>query len=153
MPLISDIDDFLTDVSRVDIGTDLLVRAAVPCVTNISMLIRLLDGDYEDQIDQDGLKEALISRIYGLGFGYGILSVSNVMDIAHDFLTGRSDVGGTTVTLRGEIIAPTGDLLRFTDGREIRIPDRSDLLVTPRTTVFLTDASRIDIQFTRIDTR
>ena len=151
MPLVEDISDFITNTSRVDPATDVLVRGAVPCTTNISMQIHLLDGDYEAAIDVAGLKSALVAKIFSIGFDYGVLSVSNVMDIAHDFISGRSDVGGTTVTLRGQIIAPSGDILTFNDGREIRIPNRPDIQVSAKTTVFLTDASRIDIQFTRVE--
>lgn len=151
MPLVQEISSFLTAGDRVDPVTDVLVRGAIPCTTNISMQIRLLDGDYEEDIDVQGLKAALVAKIFTLGFDYGILSVSNVMDIAHDYLSGRSDVGGTTVTLRGQIIAPSGDVLTFNDGREIRIPNRPDIQVSPKTTVFLTDTSRIDIQFTRVE--
>ena len=151
MPLIDDINSFLTDVDRVAPTTNVLVRGAVPCVTDISMLIRLRDSDFEDAIDVDGLRSALISRIYSLGFGFGVLSVSHVMDVAHDYITGRSDVGGTTVTLRGEILSPSSERLILNDGQEIRIPDRPDIQVTKRNTLFLTDSSRIDIQFTRVE--
>jgi len=151
MPLIDDINSFLTDVDRVAPTTNVLVRGAVPCVTDISMLIRLRDSDFEDAIDVDGLRSALISRIYSLGFGFGVLSVSHVMDVAHDYITGRSDVGGTTVTLRGEILSPSSERLVLNDGQEIRIPDRPDIQVTKRNTLFLTDSSRIDIQFTRVE--
>ena len=152
MPLIDDINDFLTDVDRVAPTTNVLVRGAVPCVTTIAMRIRLLDSDYESDINVQGLRSALISRVFNLGFGYGVLSVSNIMEVAHDYITGRSDVGGTTVSLKGEIVAPSGDRLITNDGQEIRIPDRPDIQVTADNTIFLTDASRIDIQFTRVET-
>jgi len=151
MPLIDEINDFLTDVDRVAPTTNVLVRGAVPCVTTISMRIRLRDSDFEDDIDVDGLRGALINRIYALGFDYGVLSVSHVMDVAHDYISGRSDVGGTTVTLRGEILAPSGDRLILSDGQEITIPERPEIQVTPRNTLFLTDSSRIDIQFIRVE--
>lgn len=151
MPLLDDINDFLTDGDRVAPTTNVLVRGAVPCVTTISMRIRLLDSEFESDIDVQGLRGALINRIYSLGFDYGVLSVSHVMEVAHDYISGRSDVGATTVTLRGEILAPSGDRLRLSDGQEITIPDRPDIQVTPRNTMFLTDSSRIDIQFTRVE--
>jgi hypothetical protein len=48
------------------------------------------------------------------------------------------------VSLRGDIVAPTGESL-FIEGQEIRIPEDPTRKVTKNTTVFLTNASLIDI--------
>ena len=150
-PLVQEISNFLTAADRVGPEVNVLVRGAVPCVTSISLNVRLLDADFEQDIDVDGIKSAIINRVYNIGFGYGTLSSSFIMDIIHDYLTGRSDVGATTVTIRGDIVAPNGQRLFLQDDQEIKIPERPDLQVSSKTTVFLTDTSRINIQFTRID--
>jgi hypothetical protein len=102
-------------------------------------------------LDADGMKTAIISQVARFGFGYGVLSVSHIMEAIHGFLTGRSDVSATTVSLQGKIYAPNGEVLWIGDNREIRILDLPSKQVTSRTTVFLTDISRIDISFTRVE--
>lgn len=150
-PLVQEISRYLTAAERVGPELNVLVRGAVPCVTSIAMNVRLLDADFEGDIDVQAMKSQIIRRVYDLGFGYGVLSSSFIMDIVHDHLSGRSDVGATTVTLRGDLVAPNGQTLFLQDDQEIRIPDRPDLQITKQTTAFLTDVSRINIQFTRVD--
>jgi hypothetical protein len=128
-----------------------LVRAVVPCVTSISLVVRLLDADYESAIDQQGMREAILGRVHSIGLGYGVLSSSIILDAVHDYLSGRSDVGATAVTLRGDIVAPTGERMVIGDGRELRVPDLPEKQVTRNTTKFFTDSNKIDIQFTRVE--
>lgn len=150
MPLVKDIQDYLIQ-GRMTKADNVLVRGAVPCVTRISMVVRLLDSDTLTDEEVLSMKTAIITRVQAIGFGYGILSSSIIMDAVHNYLSGRSDVGATTVTLRGDIYAPNGDTL-ILDGQEIRIPDDPVRMVSKGNTVFLTDTSRIDIQFTAVET-
>jgi hypothetical protein len=150
MPLVKDIQDFLIQ-GRMTKADNVLVRGAVPCITRISMVVRLLDADTltDDEVLQ--IKTAIINRVQTIGFGYGVLSSSIIMDAVHDYLSGRSDVGATTVTLRGDIYAPSGETLVL-GGQEIRIPEDPARMVSKINTVFLTDISRIDIQLTAVET-
>lgn len=150
MPLVKDIQDFLIQ-GRMTKADNVLVRGAVPCLTRISMVVRLLDSDSLTDEEVLAMKTSIINRVQAIGFGYGVLSASIIMDAVHDYLSGRSDVGATTVTLRGDIYAPTGDTL-IIDGQEIRIPEDPARMVSKTNTVFLTDISRIDIQFTAVET-
>lgn len=150
MPLVKDIQDYLVQ-GRLTKADNVLVRGAVPCVTRISMVVRLLDSDTLTDEEILAMKTAIINRVQAIGFGYGVLSASIIMDAAHDYLSGRSDIGATTVTLRGDIYAPSGETL-VVSGQEIRIPEDPVRMVSKSNTVFLTDISRMDIEFTAVDT-
>lgn len=150
MPLISDIQTYLVD-GRTTSTDRVLVRAAVPCVTTVAMRIRLLDSDYESDIDTEAMKLAIVNRIHAIGFGYGTLSSSGILDAVHDYISGRSDVGTTTVTLSGTIYAPTEEVL-YLRGQEISIPDLPEKQVTANTTVFLCDTTAVEISFERVST-
>lgn len=148
---ISDLTTALQNNQALSPAVNALIRGVVPCRVSLTLQIRLLDADYESAINQQGMRSAIINRVSALGLGYGILSSSIVLDAIHDYLSGRSDVGATTVTLRGDIMAPTGERMVLGDSRELRIPDLPEKQVTRNTCKFFIDSQSIDIQFTRID--
>jgi hypothetical protein len=127
------------------------VRAAVPCVTQISLQVRLLDSDSLTDTEIADMKQAIVGKVAARGFGYGVLSSSIIVDAVHNYISGRSDVGANTVTLRGDIYAPTGEILVL-EGQEIRIPNEPSKMVTKNNTIFLTDVSRIDIAVMTVET-
>jgi hypothetical protein len=149
MPLIKEISDFLA-AGRTTSADNVLVRAAVPCVTRIALAIRLLDSDSLTDAEIASMKQAIVAKVASRGFGYGVLSSSIIVDAAHDYISGRSDVGANTVTLRGDVYAPTGERMVL-EGAEIRIPDEPSKMVTKNNTVFLTDVSRVDISFLPVE--
>jgi hypothetical protein len=149
MPLIKEISDFLA-AGRTTSADNVLVRAAVPCVTRIALAIRLLDSDSLTDAEIASMKQAIVAKVASRGFGYGVLSSSIIVDAVHDYISGRSDVGANTVTLRGDVYAPTGERMVL-EGAEIRIPDEPSKMVTKNNTVFLTDVSRVDISFLPVE--
>ena len=150
MPLIREINDFLVagGLTKAD---NVLVRAAVPCLTRISLVVRLLDSDSLTAGEISAMKQAIVNKVAARGFGYGVLSSSIIVDAVHDYLSGRSDVGSNTVTLRGDIYPPSGQVMVL-EGSEIRIPEAPWQMVTKNNTVFLTDVSRIDISLVPVET-
>lgn len=151
MPLIDEIADFMQSPGRLDRATDVLVRGAVPCLVDIDMTVRLLDGDFAEDLDVGQIKAAIVDAVASIGFDYGVLSTSRIQDAVHDYLTGRSDVSSTRTTLTGTVLAPSGDILSLNSEQELKIPDLPERQVTKRTAVFVTDASRITITFTRVE--
>lgn len=152
MPGIKDLTDQLTSPEALDPTVNVLVHGVIPCLTSVSLKVRLLDADFEDTIDEVGIREAIVSRINRIALGFGVMSASVVLDSIMDFLSGRSDVSGTTVTLRGEIIAPDGANLILGDDRELVIPDLPTRQISKNTTKFFTDNSLIDVRFERVST-
>lgn len=152
MPLIEDISNFFVTNKYFHRASNTLVRGAVPCVVSISAVVRLLDSDFEQSISLAQLKSEIITRVYSLGFDYGVLSSSLIHDVIHDYLTGRSNVASTEMVLQGDIYAPNGEKLILRSDNELRIPSEPAKQVTPRTTVFLVDSDSIDISFERVET-
>ncbi len=151
MPLITEIADYLVNGKRTDLVTNVLVRGAAICVVDISLTIRLLDGDYAGAIDVGAMRTAIAQKVYSLGFDYGVLSSSHIMDAVHNYINGRSDVSANSTAFTGSILAPTGETLFVSGDRELRIPNLPDKQVTVKTCVFLTDVSRIHITFERVE--
>ena len=153
MANIREASDMLASAGYLNPASNVLVRGVVPCRVSISMVVRLLDSDFEEGIDVAGMRRAIISRVASIGLGYGVLSSSIILDSVHDFLSGRSDIGGTTVSLRGDIYAPTNEVLNIGqgDGRELVVPNSPTKQVTKNTTKFFTDNSLIEIEFSRVD--
>lgn len=151
MPGIAELTAQLTSPEALDPTVNVLVRGVVPCLTSVSLSVRLLDSDFEDSIDVAGIRDAIVSRVNRVALGFGVMSSSIIQDSVMNYLSGRSDIGGTTVTLRGEILAPDGSSLILGDDRELTIPDMPARQVTKNTAKFFTDNSLIDVRFERVN--
>lgn len=148
-PLIRAISDFIT-ANRTH-ADNVLVRAAVACVVRISVVIRLLDSDTLSIDNITAIRQALVTRVAKIGFGYGILSGGVISGVIAPYLSGRSDIQSSAVTLRGDIVAPNGDAMVVT-GTDLIIPTDLARGVSAKNTVFMTDPSRISIQVESVAT-
>lgn len=149
-PLVRDIQDYLTQSKMLTMADKVLVRGAVPCVTNVTVQVRLLDSDQAENLDVAAIKSAIVSRIAQIGFGFGTLSSSVVMSQVMPALTGRSDIQTTSVVFAGKIYAPTGEIMVL-GGPELVVPDEPTKMVSRRNTVFLTDVTKVEVQFIRVE--
>jgi hypothetical protein len=150
MPLISGISEFLT-AATVTSADNVVIKAAVPCLTQITMVIRLLDNSSLSTADLTNITAAIVSRVAAVGFGYGVLSAAAIAGVVAPFLTGRSDISENSISLRGDILAPSGQTLVIV-GQELRIPENPIVGVSARNTLFLTDPSRISIAVQNVST-
>ena len=140
LPLIADVQDFLSARDNRSRAADTVVHAAVPCFTKISFTIR--KESTAATIDTDGIKAALVQEIRKIGFA-GQLHASVITGVAHRFLTGRQAV--SAVDMFGRIRRPDGTTHYVRDSAILEIPDDPGRTVTGRTTAFLVSANDISI--------
>lgn len=140
LPLIDDIQDYLGDREVRNRGTDVLVKAAVPCFTKISFTIRKEANTVT--IDTDAIKRALVEEIQKVGFS-GQLHSSIINGVTHRYLSGRQAV--SAIDMFGRIRRPDGSIEYIRDNTLLQIPDDPGRMVTGRTTVFLVGPDDISI--------
>jgi hypothetical protein len=144
MPLIGDIHDTLTSRDNRPRATDLLVKAAVPCFTQISFEVRTETNEVISDETILSMKEAVVAAISQVGFA-GQLHSSVVANAAHKFLTGRQAVGH--IDMFGKIRRPDGTYAYLRDRTLLTIPNDPTRLVTGRTTVFVVGVEDISILY------
>lgn len=140
LPLIDDVQDFLSGRDVRNRATDVLVKAAVPCFTKINFTIRKESTTLA--IDTDAIKLALVEEIQKIGFS-GQLHSSIINGVAHRYLSGRQAV--SAIDMFGRIRRPDGGVQYIRDNTMLRIPDDPGRMVTGRTTAFLVGPDDISI--------
>lgn len=142
LPLVADIHDFLTSRDNRARGTDILVKAAVPCFTKISFAIHIDSNDFVTDATILAIKRAVVAAISNVGFS-GQLHASLIAGAAHQFLAGRQAVNN--IDMFGKIRRPNGTIDYLRDDTLLTIPFDPERMVTGRTTVFLTGMDDVDI--------
>ena len=145
LPFISEIHNLLTARENRARGTDILVKAAVPCFTAVSLVIAADSNDYIDDATIFEMKKDIVTAISNVGFS-GQLHASVITGAAHKFLTGRQAVQSTDMF--GKIRRPDGTALYLRDSTVLVIPFDPGRFVTGRTTAFLTGLDDIEITVT-----
>ena len=142
MPLVADVHDFLTAKDNRARGTDILVKAAIPCATRISFTIRTEANEPVSDATITEIKQEIVKAVGSVGFG-GQLHSSIISGAAHKYLTGRQAI--REIDMFGKIQRPDGTVAYLRDNTLLTIPDDPQRLVTGRTTVFLVGLSDIAI--------
>jgi hypothetical protein len=140
MPLIAELQDYLTGRETRPRATDILVKAPVPCFTKISFEIRKPAAEAAPNLE--AIKKSISTAIGAIGFS-GQLHASVITNVVHRYLSGRQAVG--SVDMFGRIRRPDGTTARIRDNTILQIPDDVARLVTGRTTAFLTRPEDISI--------
>jgi hypothetical protein len=142
LPLIGDIHDFLTSRDNRARGTDILVKAAIPCFTNVSFAIHVDSNDFITADTIAAMKKAVVAAIANVGFS-GQLHASLIAGAAHKFLTGRQAIN--EIDMFGKILRPDGSATYLRDNTLLTIPTDPARMVTGRTTAFLTGVEAVEI--------
>jgi hypothetical protein len=142
LPLIGEINDFLTARDSRPRGTDILVKAAVPCFTKIAFQIRTETNDVIADSTLTAIKQAVVDAVAGVGFS-GQLHASLIDKAVHGYLSGRQAVG--KIDMFGRIRRPDGAVTYIRDPAILRIPDDAARMVTGRTTVFLVGVDDVSV--------
>lgn len=140
MTMIGDIQDYMNDRSVRPYGSDLLVKAPVPCFVSLSFTIYKQTGD--DSPDLDAIRSALIDKVNAIGFT-GRLSSSSLFDVVHGFLDDRTTV--SAIDMLARIRRPDGSQKYLRDYDAIVVPDEPENMVTARTVQFYVTTDSIGI--------
>lgn len=141
-PRVAEAHDLLTDRDNRSRGTDILVKAAIPCFTKISFVIQTETNETIAADTLTSIKKEIVSAISGIGFS-GQLHASVISGAAHKHLVGRQAL--REIDLFGKILRPDGTVAYLRDKTMIEIPDDPQRLITGRTTVFLVGEDDISI--------
>lgn len=133
MPLVAEVQDFLSSRDIRSRVADVLVRAAVPCFTKISFQVLKAANDVDPDIA--AIQAAVSAEVGNTGFT-GQLHASRLAAVTQALLSGRQALG--PIDMFGKIRRPNGDLGFVRDTSVLQIPDDPEHLVTGRTTTFLT---------------
>jgi len=142
LPLIAEMSDFMTDHNVRPRGTDILVKAAVPCFTKIAFQIRTEVNVTLADATTAAIKAAVVAAVAKVGFS-GQLHASLITGAAQQFLTGRQAV--SAVDMFGRIRRPDGAVTYVRDSALLTAPDDPARLVTGRTVAFLVGPDDISI--------
>lgn len=142
MPLIAELQDFLTSRDVRARGADTLVKAAVPCFTKISFQIRVEAHAPVTAEVELAMKQAIVKAVSAVGFS-GQLHASLVTNAAQQFLTGRQAIG--EIDMFGRIRRPDGTLTYVRSSEILTIAADNERLVTGRTVSFLAGINDISI--------
>lgn len=140
MPLVAELQDFLSARDVRARATDVLVKAAIPCFTKISFEIRKSVGDADP--DVAAIQAAVSEAVAKVGFS-GQLHASVITTAAHKYLSGNQALG--SVDMFGRIRRPDGTIEFVRDNTILRLPFDAERLVTGRTTAFLTSPQDVSV--------
>lgn len=140
MPLIGQLQDFLNGRDVRCRTADVLVKAAVPCMTTIGFKIQRAANEVDPDIA--AIKSAIVSAVSKIGFS-GQLSASVITSAAHKYLSGQQSI--SAMDIFGKILRPDGQVVYLRDPARIEVPDDPDNLVSAKTVVFLTAESDIEV--------
>ena len=147
MPLIADISDYFTRLSRLHAAGDLLVKAPVPCFLQISLVIQMRPGQVAP--DLDDVRNAIAEKINNQYSFAGRLTSSVVTDTVHNFLPDLAGV--SAIDLLGQIRRPDGTSTYLHATDLLVVPEHSDVMTTGRTVAFFVNTSDIAISLTTVD--
>jgi hypothetical protein len=140
MPLIGQMQDFLSGNDVRCRTADVVVRAAVPCFTSIGFKVRRAAN--EPDPDFAAMKKDIVAAVAKLGFS-GELSASTITSAASAYLRGQQAINA--IDIFGKLLRPNGDVVYLRDPERITVPTDPANMVSAKTVVFLTSADDIEI--------
>ncbi len=140
MPLVQQLQEFLSDRDRRHSATDILVRAPIPVFLSLNFTVRKSVRDAAP--DLDAIRTALASYVNNTGF-IGRLSASSLAHVVHQNLA----VGQTAsaIEMFGRVLRPDGTTAFSRSYDTLEIPNEPEKMVSSRTAVFYLDPRRIGI--------
>lgn len=154
MPDIADIQALVSDRGQHNPNADYLIKAAVPMITGVSIVINKLAAELSDQAELDELEAAIqvevANRVNAIGFTLGRLPASLVTAAAASVLTGSASVR-TPVELTATLIRPDGISQPFFSTDRIVVPSDPEDGVSQRTVVFFLDPNDVLVVFNDLD--
>lgn len=140
VPLIREIQTFVSSRDIRSYAADVLVKAPVPCFVDVTLTINKAAGDPTP--DVNGIKSAIINEINSVGF-IGRLDGSKIVDRVHGFIANSASV--TELDLFGRIRRPDGSTQYLRSSDSMVIPDQPDKMVSAKTVQFFAEIANISV--------
>jgi hypothetical protein len=121
-------------------GSDVLVKAPVPCFVQISMTLNKSTGDSDP--DVSSIKTAVAAVVNGTGF-IGRLDGSRILEVVNGYI--QNNISITDLDLLGRIFTPQYTTKWVRDGNSLIVSDDASNMVTAKTVQFFTDIADISI--------
>jgi hypothetical protein len=140
LPLIGELQDFVSGADSRCRMADVLVKAAVPCFTSISFKVRRAANEVNP--DFAAIKREIATAVSKIGFS-GQLSSSVISSAAHKYLSGQQSL--SELDIFGRILRPDGQIVYLRNNERIVVPNDPENLVSPKTVVFFVSEDDIEI--------
>ena len=121
-------------------GSDVLVKAPVPCFVQVSMTLNKSSGDSDP--DTSGIKTAIASVINGTGF-IGRLDGSRILEVVNGYI--QNNISVTDLDMLGRIFTPQYTSKWVRDRDSLVITDDANNMISAKTVQFFTDVSDISV--------
>jgi len=144
-PQIAELQDYVNADDQRNPCADYLVRATVPCIVGVEMVITYPAGG--DVPDVESIQALIAETINGLDYTYTKLPASLLIDVCHNLLPTGAAIT-LPITMVGVILKPGGGTLRQRSGNAIEIPELPEEGVSKKTTLFFAETENISITTT-----
>ena len=139
-PHVQELQDYMGSRDTRSFGSDVLIKAPVPCFVQVSMTLNKSSGDSDP--DTSGIKTAIASVINGTGF-IGRLDGSRILEVVNGYI--QNNISVTDLDMLGRIFTPQYTSKWVRDGDSLVIPDDANNMVSAKTVQFFTDVSDISV--------
>jgi hypothetical protein len=140
VPKIAALQTLLDDRDIRPYGSDVLVRAPVPCF--LSVIVSIRKRVTYRNLDEAAVRSAVADAVNRVGF-VGAVYAGQIIAAAQTVFTDIAVVSG--LDLRGRILAPGGAEYTLRDPFVLAVPDRPDKCVTARTVQFFLDPEDVQL--------
>jgi hypothetical protein len=131
LPLVAEIQDYVSGRDARAYGADVLIKAPVPCFLQVSFTVHKKAGAADP--DVAAVKTAVAAVANRTPF-VGRLYASRVHDAIHGYLGADASVG--PIDMFGRIRRPDGSTAYVRDGDVLTVPDEPAGMVSPKTVQF-----------------
>lgn len=145
MPDIRELTEVVTAPENRARATDVLVHAAIPCMTRIAITINTGPSDILSDATIAKIKSDLVFAVSKVGFS-GSLHAARLVSTISPYLNAQQEI--ESVNMFGKIRKPSGVFGYASATDVLKIPHDPAGGVTKNTTVFLTSVDNIEIGFT-----
>lgn len=138
--LIQDIQTLISSRDVRSYAADALIKAPVPCFTQVTITINKMTGDADP--DLDGIKNSILEVINQADF-FGRLDGSRITSAVHSYLTGNMST--SALDMLGRIRKPDGTVQYVRSSDALVIQDQPEDMVTAKTVQFFSELADITI--------
>ena len=149
LPDIRTLHNLTIDRSERPECADMLIRAAVPAFTSVTLDVKTRSGTAKP--DVNAIKRAVAARVNALGFSLGRLPVGLIIDAANSVLERGGTTSVTPIDMTAMIYPPDtvpNERIVLQDIHELVIPNLPERGVSQRTTVFYLPVTSISVSVT-----